>query len=159
MSARFFKAAVAFCLMAVMFVTGAATVYAVSADVVMKVSRTAQDSIINEGEDLSISLSLDGAVPASYRWYFGDEPIVGANFSTYTILSADITDAGVYRVEAFDENGGMIISMEFNVRVIEEALPKSGDGTLDAGLLTGIIAAAGLTLVGAAAGRKRSKVA
>lgn len=154
MSARFLKAAAAVVLTAILLASTAVAAQAVSASVVMKVSKTAQDSVINEGEDLSIAVEIDGVTPASYRWYFGDEVIVGANYPLYSIVSATTRDAGVYRVEAFDDDGGMLISMEFNVRVMEKALPKSGDSTPDAGLLIGAIAAAGLT-GGAVIARKR----
>lgn len=154
MSARLFRIAAVAVIMAIMLVTTAAAAQAISANVVMKVSRTAQDSIINEGEDLSISVDIDGEAPASYIWYFGDEAISGANYPLYSITAAAPQDAGVYRVEAFDDKGGMLLSMEFNVRVIEKALPKSGDNTLDAGIMIGAIAAAGLT-GGAVIARKR----
>ena len=153
MSARFLKAAAAVVLTAILLATTAAA-QAVSASVVMKVSKTAQDSVINEGEDLSIAVDIDGVNPASYRWYFGDEVIAGADYPLYSIVSATTRDAGVYRIEAFDDDGGMLISMAFNVRVMEKAMPKSGDGTLDAGLMIGAIAAAGLT-GGAVIARKR----
>lgn len=115
---------------------------AISANVVMKTSKVAQDSIVNEGEDLSISVSLDDPSITAYRWYFNDAPITGAIYSAYDIISAKPDDAGLYRMDAFDADGRMIVSMEFNVRVIEKALPKAGDGTLSRGALIAMMAAA-----------------
>ena len=140
MSARICRIAMAFVMLAVMVVTCAGAEGAISANVVMKVSRTAQDSVINEGEDLSIDVNIDGVEPASYRWYFGEEPISGANYSMHSISAATMDDAGMYRVEAFDDEGGMLVSMDFNVRVMEKAMPKSGDDTLGAGVVAGAMA-------------------
>lgn len=106
---------------------------AISANVVMKTSKTAQDSIVNEGEDLSISVSLDDPSITAYRWYFNDEAISGAIYDNLDIMNAQTDDAGLYRMDAFDAEGRMVVSMEFNVRVIEKALPKAGDGTLSGG--------------------------
>ena len=115
---------------------------AISANVVMKTSKVAQDSIVNEGEDLSISVSLDDDSITAYRWYFNDEPITGAIYDSYDIISAAPDDAGLYRMDAFDAESKMIVSMEFNVRVIEKALPKAGDDTLSKGALIAMMAAA-----------------
>ena len=98
---------------------------------------------------------MDGVIPTSYLWYFQNDPIPGANYARYSIVSAAPADAGLYRVEAFDDAGSMLMSMEFNVRVVEKALPKSGDATLDAWLLIAIMGAAGLTMSGTIVARKR----
>ena len=115
---------------------------AISANVVMKTSKVAQDSIVNEGEDLSISVALDDASITAYRWYFNDEPLTGAIYASYDLIAATPDDAGLYRMDAFDAEGRMVVSMEFNVRVIEKALPKAGDGTLGKGALAAMMAAA-----------------
>lgn len=159
MSARICRIAAAFIMLAVVAVTVAGAAHAISANVVMKVSRTAQDSIINEGEDLSIDVNFEGIEPASYRWFFGEDAISGANYSCHTIAAATPADAGTYRVEAFDAEGGMLVSMDFSVRVVEKEMPRSGDDTLDAGIVAGIMAAAGLVVTGAAAAKKRRPAA
>ena len=155
MSVRIFRTAVAAVLMVVMLAICTNGALALSADVVMKVSRSAQDSIVNAGEDLTIDLVVDGVAPASYLWYFQDEPIPGANYAMYSIVSATPADAGIYRVDAFDAEGSMLLSMEFNVRVVENVLPKSGDATLDAWLLLTVMGAAGLTMGGTIVARKK----
>lgn len=120
---------------------------ALNASVVMKVSRTAQDPVVNAGEDLTIDVALEGVTPAAYRWYFNDAALAGADQRAYTLFSAQIEDAGLYRVEAFDETGKMLVSMEFTVRVVEKALPKAGDDTLSVAPVAGAmgLAAAGMT--------------
>ena len=155
MSARILRAAAAFVMLAIMAVTTASAANAISANVVMKVSRTAQDSVINEGEDLSIDVNLEGVEPASYRWYFGEEAIPGANYSMHCITSATMDDAGIYRVEAFNDEGGMLVSMDFNVRIMEKAMPKSGDETIGAGIMAGIMALFCAVLGGAVYARRR----
>lgn len=130
MSKKIMRIAAVIALVAVMLVAAAGSAFALSANVVMRVSRTAQDSIINVGEDLTIDVALDGVAPATCRWYFGEELLEGENTNALIIRSAAVEDAGTYRYEAYDANGNMLVSMEFAVRVVDKALPKSGDDTL-----------------------------
>lgn len=102
----------------------------ISTTVVMRVSRMTRSAIVNIGEDLSLEVNVDGVVPASYQWYFGDAAISGANQRVYNIVNAQVEDSGVYRLEAFDENGRMLVSMEISARVIDPTIPKSGDASL-----------------------------
>lgn len=151
MSKRFLCVAL---IIAAMLVTCAGGAYAMSANVVMKVSRTAQDSVVNAGEDLTIDVQLDGIEPALYRWYFEDAMIDGASGRVHTVHNAQVADAGLYRMEAYGDDGAMLVSMEFAVRVIEDEMPKAGDDTLGVGLVLGIM---GLTAaaMGAAIVRRR----
>lgn len=146
-SARFRRALVALAVLAILSSLGAGAAHALTATVVMKVSRTAQDSIINEGEDLSIDVQIEGVSPSSYVWYFNDAAIRGAGERVFSIDAATPADAGIYRMEAYDGAGGMLLSMDFSVRVVERAMPKSGDGTVDALpialLMAGLTAAMG----------------
>lgn len=156
-SAAFRRTSVALVVLVILSSVGACAAQALTATVVMKVSRTAQDSIINEGEDLSIDVQIDGVAPSSYLWYFNGVAISGANESVYSIDAATPEDAGTYRMEAYDDAGKMLLSMDFSVRVIEKALPKSGDDTLGilpvALVMAGIFAAMG---AGIAIKRKRA---
>lgn len=102
----------------------------VTTSVVMRVSRMTQNAVVNAGEDLSMEISIDGVAPASYQWYFNDAPIAGANQKVYSILNASAEDTGVYRLDAFDENGRMLVSMDIAARVIVDDVPKSGDASL-----------------------------
>lgn len=133
---------------------------AISASVAMKVSRNAQDSVVNVGEDLLIDVAVDGIIPESYAWYFEGAPIQGAASRALQLYSVTPEDAGLYRVDAFDASGKMVVSIEFTVRVVEEALPQSGDGTLALGSAAGLgsLLAAGLGTV-CAVRKRRVRVA
>lgn len=134
MSNRFRRIIGVLFMCAMMLMSSFSAAQALTAGVVMTVSRTTQDSIINEGENLTIDVQIDGVEPALYKWFYEDEPIAGASDSIYTIFSAKPGDAGLYRVEAYAEDGKMLVTMEFSVRVIDKVLPKSGDNTLSAGI-------------------------
>ena len=153
MSKRFLCVAV---MLLAMLATVAGSAYAMSANVVMKVSRTAQDSVVNEGEDLTIDVQLDGVEAVKYRWYFEDALIEGAESRVYTVRRAGIEDAGIYRMEAFSTDGAMLASMEFAVRVIADELPQAGDRTLSPVAVTGVMGISALVLCGAMVCKKRS---
>lgn len=140
MSRTIFRIARLACVIAVLMALAAGSASALSASVVMRVSRTAQDSVVNLGEDLAIDVELDGVEPAMYRWYFEDELIHGAESRTLGIGAAALEDAGRYRLEAYAGDGSMLASMEFNVRVVDSSLPKSGDNTLGIGAVAGAMA-------------------
>jgi len=57
-------------------------------------------------------------------------------------------------MDAYGEDGSMLVSMEFAVRVIEEALPQAGDDTLSVGVIAGIM---GVTSAAMAAAIRRMK--
>ena len=120
----------------------------ISTTVVMRVSHMTQDAVVNAGEDLSMEVNVEGVAPAAYQWYFNDQAIVGANQRVYNIVDASLEDAGVYRLDAFDAEGTMLLSMEISARVIDGTVPKAGDASLPVGVaLAG--AAAGLAALGA----------
>ena len=50
--------------------------------------------------------------PTSYQWYFEGVPIAGADQRVYNIVDATVEDAGVYRLDAFDGEGNMLLSMD-----------------------------------------------
>ena len=116
----------------------------VSTTVVMRVSRMTQNAVVNAGEDLSIEVRIDGAAPASYQWFFNDVPIEGANQKIYNIVNAQPEDTGVYRMDAFDAEGNMLVSMDVIARVKDDSVPQSGDGSMPVGF-----AFAGIVLCGA----------
>ena len=117
----------------------------VSTTVLMRVSRMTQNAVVNAGEDLSIEVSIDGVSPAQYQWYFNDAPIDGADQKVYNIVNAQPEDTGVYRLDAFDEGGSMLVSMDIVARVVDDTVPQSGDRSLPVGF-----AFAGIALCGAA---------
>lgn len=118
----------------------------ISTTVLMRVSRMTQNAVVNAGEDLSIEVSVDGVTPASYQWYFNDAPIDGANQKVYNIVNAQPEHTGVYRLDAFDEDGNMVVSMDVAARVLEDEVPQAGDASLPVGMAIAGIAVCGVLL-------------
>lgn len=102
----------------------------VSTSVVMRVSRLTQDAVVNEGEDLSMEVNVEGAQATAYQWYFNDAPIDGATQRVYNIIDARESDAGIYRLDAFDAQGGLVLRMDIAARVITEEIPQAGDDSM-----------------------------
>ena len=133
--------------MALLLMLGSAVAEGViSTTVVMRVSHLTQDAVVDAGEDLSMEVNSDGVSPASYQWYFEGAPISGADQRVYNIVNAAVEDSGVYRMDAFDENGDMLLSMEIAARVIDDTVPKSGDSSLPVGAAFAVLAAASVAL-------------
>ena len=61
------------------------------------------------GQPASFSVSVSGATPFTYQWQKDGEDIPGATAATYTIDSAQPSDAGAYRV-AVSNSAGIIVS-------------------------------------------------
>ena len=116
----------------------------ISTTVLMRVSRMTQSAVVDAGEDLSIEVNIDGVDPASYQWYFNDAPIDGARQKVYNIVNAQPEDTGVYRMDAFDEAGNMLVSMDITARVLDDTVPQSGDDSMPVA-----VAFAGLAVCGA----------
>ena len=115
----------------------------ISTTVVMRISRMTQNAVVNAGEDLSIEVVIDGVEPASYQWYFNDVPIEGATQKVYTIANAQPEHTGVYRLDAFDDAGKMLVSMDVSARVLEETVPQAGDSSMPVGLAVAALAICG----------------
>lgn len=110
--------------------------------VVMRVSHMTQNAVVDVGEDLSIEVNIEGVTPASYQWYFQNQPIEGANQKVLNIVNAQPGDAGLYRMDAFDANGAMVVSMDIAARVVDRtAVPQSGDSAMPVGYAFGGLAA------------------
>ena len=122
---------------------------AIDTTVVMRVSRMTQNAVVDVGEDLSIEVNIDGVAPETYQWYFNDEPIQGATQKVLNIVNAQMEDAGLYRLDAFDADGTMVVSMDIAVRVVKDEVPQSGDSSMPVGCaFAGILAcAAALTVL------------
>lgn len=134
-------------LMALVLLAGSAFAEGViSTTVVMRVSRITQDAVVDAGEDLSMEVNIEGVTPASYQWYFEGAPIEGADQRVYNIVNAAPEDAGVYRLDAFDADGSMLLSMEIAARVIDQSVPKAGDPSLPVGAAIALLALSGAAL-------------
>ena len=119
----------------------------ISTTVVMRVSHMTQNAVVDAGEDLSMEININGVNPSTYQWYFEDKAIDGANQKVYSIVNAQVENSGVYRMDAFDENGKMLVSMDISARVIDNTVPKSGDTSVPVGVAAAGFAAAALALV------------
>lgn len=106
----------------------------ISTTVLMRVSRMTQNAVVDAGEDLTIEVGIEGVEPASYQWYFNDAPIEGADQKVYNIVDARPEDTGVYRMDAFDDQGTMLVSMDVSARVLEDTVPQAGDPSLPVGV-------------------------
>lgn len=135
-------------LAALLLVSAAVAENVVSTTVVMRVSRMTQSAIVNIGEDLTMDVNIEGISPARYQWYFGDQVIEGATQKVFTIVNAQMDNAGTYRLEAFDDADQLVVSMEIAARVVDSRVPKSGDRSLPVGVAAGAVgvAAAGIVM-------------
>lgn len=128
----------------------------ISTTLVMRVSHMTQNAVVDAGEDLSMEVNIDGVTPASYQWYFNDAAIDGANQKVYSIVNAAVENTGVYRMDAFDADGRMLVSMDISARVIDKTVPKAGDASLP---LETALSAMGIAAVGLAVALRRRKAA
>lgn len=60
---------------------------------------------VNVGTQVTFSVGASGTTPFSYQWYRNGSPIDGASGSTYTIASAQVTDAANYVVSVGNSAG------------------------------------------------------
>ncbi len=61
----------------------------------------------------------------------------------------------MYRLDAFDEDGSMLLSMDIAARVIDDTVPKAGDNSLPVGVAFAGLAVAGAALLTAGFVRRR----
>ena len=143
MRKRWMKLSVA--LLAIVLLASACAIAegTISTTVLMRISRMTQNAVVHAGEDLSIEVGIDGVEPAEYQWYFNDAPIEGANQKVYNIVNAQPENTGVYRMDAFDENGKMLVSMDIAARVLEDTVPQAGDGSMPVGVAFAVMALCG----------------
>lgn len=97
-----------------------------------RVTTRTQSAVVNIGQDLQIEVGVDGVTPSKWQWYFNEAPIAqDGNERVYNLVNAKLEDAGIYRMEAYDEQSRLLVSIDVNVRVIDPyALPESGDDSL-----------------------------
>lgn len=128
----------------------------ISTSVVMRVSKMTQNAVINAGEDLSMEVNVAGVEPSSYCWYKDGIKIPGADQKVYVISRATVEDSGLYRMDAFDDSGKMLVSIDINARVIDKNVPKAGDNSLPIGAAFAILALAGTVLTLSLLRRKKA---
>ena len=119
----------------------------ISTTVVMRVSRMTQNAVVKAGEDLSIEVGIDGVEPQTYQWFFNDVPLDGANQKVYNIVNAQPEHTGVYRMDAFDADGKMLVSMDIAARVLEDTVPQAGDSSMPVGVALAAMALCGGALI------------
>ena len=119
----------------------------ITTTVVMRVSHMTQNAVVDAGEDLSMEVNIDGVDPASYQWYFDGTPISGATQRVYNLVNAQPEDTGVYRLDAFDADGKMLVSMDISARVIDGTVPKSGDDSIPLNVVWTAMGMAGTVLM------------
>ena len=59
-------------------------------------SAQASTGTVTVGQAVSIAVAADGTTPFTYQWYKGSSAITGATSATYSISSAQLSDAGNY---------------------------------------------------------------
>lgn len=119
----------------------------ITTTVVMRVSHMTQNAVVDAGEDLSMEVNIDGVNPTSYQWYFDGTPISGATQRVYNLVNAQPEDTGVYRLDAFDADGKMLVSMDISARVIDDTVPKSGDDSIPLNVVWTAMGMAGTVLM------------
>lgn len=133
-------------LVLMLLTVNAAAEQMISTTLVMRVSHMTQNAVVDAGEDLSMEVNIDGVNAQSYQWYFDGTPIGGATQKVYSIVNAQPENTGVYRMDAFDEDGKMVVSMDISARVIDKTVPKSGDASLPLPAVLGVMSAAAAVL-------------
>lgn len=119
----------------------------ITTTVVMRVSHMTQNAVVDAGEDLSMEVNIDGVNPTSYQWYFDGTPISDATQRVYNLVNAQPKDTGVYRLDAFDADGKMLVSMDISARVIDDTVPKSGDDSTPLNVVWTAMGMAGTVLM------------
>ena len=148
MKMRFVKL-IAVMAILLMFAGVAVAQQAVNTTVTMRVSHMTQNAVVKVGEGLSIEVNIDGVTADSYQWYFNGNAIQGANQKVYNIVNAKLEDAGIYRLDAFDDKGAMLVSMDISARVVDDVVPQAGDRSMPvaAALSGAVVCAAAFVLL------------
>ena len=133
--------------LALLLFSAAAAEGNIATTVLMRVSHMTRNAIVDVGEDLTIEISVDGVDPAAYQWYFNDTALEGADQKVYNLENAQVEDSGVYRMDAFDESGKLLVSVDVYARVIDNTVPKAGDASMPVGFAWGAMLACSALLI------------
>ena len=151
------KLMIAVCAIVMLCTCAACAEGMISASVQVRASRNVYDSVIRAGEDVDMTVDIAGFEPAACQWYFGGMPVEGANAAVMHIDYAEVSDTGMYRLDALDESGRVRLSVDVALRVVDRDIPQTGDARLpQSAWITGISAA--LLVLGAAVCRKVAKI-
>ena len=82
--------------------------------------------VINAGSSVTLSATVDGTAPFTYKWQKNNTDISGATGATYTLSNVDATAAGTYRVIVTNPKGSAT-SLAARIGVVT--------GGLDSGLV------------------------
>ncbi len=115
----------------------------VGATVHVRASRDVRDSVIRVGEDVDLMVTLSGFEPESCLWYREGERIDGEARTSLRISGAQVSDTGVYRMDALDTDGRVRVSVEVSLRVVDGTIPQTGDDSLPRAIPLAMTGAAG----------------
>ncbi len=93
-------------------------------------------SPVCEGSPVSFSISATGDAPLSYQWKLNGVDITGANTNTYSLISAQLTDAGNYtcvvtNAYGSDVSGVINLVINANPTITVSGTSVSCNGTCD----------------------------
>jgi hypothetical protein len=77
-----------------------------------------------EGRPISLNVTASGSATLSYQWYQGADPVLGATNATYSIASANPTNAGNYYVNISNPDDSTN-SILVNLTVFLDTIPPS----------------------------------
>ena len=75
------------------------------------------NQVLLVGDPLNLSVAATGTPPLQYQWLLGGNPLGGATNSTFSLNSAQLTDAGTYQV-VVSGPGGSVTSSNAVVTVL-----------------------------------------
>ncbi|MBR5691436.1 MAG: immunoglobulin domain-containing protein, partial [Verrucomicrobia bacterium] len=81
-----------------------------------EISIQPKDQSVNEGDPVTFDITVNGTEPFNYQWYKDGVAINGAVESTYSIRSAQLSDAGKYSVRV-SNNAGSVTSESAELKV------------------------------------------
>lgn len=119
----------------------------IGASVHVRASRSVYDSVIQAGEDVDLFVEISNFTPSGYVWYREGILIEGEHSHTCRIEAAQVEDSGIYRMDAIDASGKVRVSAEVALRVVDQTIPKTGDGRPAPVLLMGAMASAAAGLI------------
>lgn len=75
-----------------------------------QVAYSPADTVVNNGDHVRFSSGAVGTPQLGYQWYFGGNPIAGANDTLYTVYFAGLADEGDYQMGTTDGCGATTLS-------------------------------------------------